>query len=213
MDQLQLAKHLISRAATVAWDFDGVVADTEPVQAASFDAVLRRHGVSVSGDFFQEFLGKSEYEIWLILRARYEISVTPEEMIAERSGLYLDRAASIGHAHYVSPLLATAAASGAVSVIVSSGSAMHIRYLLDAYGLAESFASLYCLGSPQDLDLPDKSSRLRYVAKHLPSPQVILEDNPEYLALAKTLGMTTIAVWHGMTRLNSREDYDAYLQH
>ena len=213
MNQLQLAKHLISQAATVAWDFDGVIADTEPVQAASFAALLAKYDISVSTDFFLEFLGRSERETWRTLKARHGLPKTLDELTMERSKLYLDQAARLSHAHYVSPLLAAAAASGAVSVIVSSGSAMHIRHLLRAFGLTGSFAALYCLGSPQDIDLPDKESRIHYIAGHWPAPQVILDDNPEYLALARSLGMITIAVWHGMTRLGSYREYHACLRH
>lgn len=45
------------------WDFDGVIGDTEPVQAQAYREMLSERGIAVEGNFFDDLTGRSEHEI------------------------------------------------------------------------------------------------------------------------------------------------------
>jgi phosphoglycolate phosphatase-like HAD superfamily hydrolase len=213
MDQLQLAERLVAKATTIVWDFDGVIADTEPVQAASFAAVLEAHGIQPPENFFSKFLGRSEREIWLALRAQYGLRTSVEALTASRSDLYLANASRLSPAPYVAPLLSAAKESGSVSLIVSSGTVDHIEHLLQAFQLQHAFIGIYCIGSPRDVDLSDKASRLQHIASGWSRPQVLLEDNFTYLALGTALQMRAIAVMHSMSPIDLSTHYEICLRH
>jgi beta-phosphoglucomutase-like phosphatase (HAD superfamily) len=194
---------LVRGSAVVLWDFDGVVANTEPVQGRSFAIVLRSKGKRPDPDFFEGFTGMQEKEIWQALRGRFALADSVEDLAAERSKVYLALAGShLRPAPYVRPITAQAISYGRDNVIVSSGSYRNIGHLLRHWGLEEVFAGVLCHGSPESDGLADKYQRLESALERYPGPALLIEDSTKYLDWAKRRGLRTIGVRHELNDLS-----------
>ena len=64
----------MTTASSVVWDFDGVVADTEPVQAAAYEATLERFSIQPERRWFNNWVGTPEHRIWAGLREQFGLS-------------------------------------------------------------------------------------------------------------------------------------------
>lgn len=191
----QLA-NLIDNCSTLIWDFDGVIADTEPVQARAFELLLRRRGFDVPDEFFRELIGSSEPDVWCALKDRFRFNDDIPSLIAERSPIYLEHARTLSVAPYVRPMLARAMANSATCVIASSGRYAHIGALLEHFQLLTFFREVYCNEGSNGPELPTKLARLAYAVEKWNGPFALIEDNAHYLASGASMGMATIAVQH-----------------
>ncbi|WP_378676350.1 HAD family hydrolase [Nocardia sp. GCM10030253] len=202
---------LVASASTLVWDFDGVVADTEPVQKQAFTEILKRRGITPAPDYFKQFIGKSERDIWNVLAERFNISNSIDELIRERSSYYLQRAQRLRPAPFVKPMLDAARENGGTSIIVSSGSYRHIGALLEAWALRDRFASVLCSGSP-DVESPSpKRELLQGVLARSSPPVLLIEDNEEYLTIGSRAGATTVAVGHSLNLIDASQKWDFVL--
>jgi beta-phosphoglucomutase-like phosphatase (HAD superfamily) len=198
---------LLRGVAMLLWDFDGVIADTEPVQEASYRVVMAESGAVPEAGFFTMLLGKSEPEIWRSLRARYGLSATVEELMARRADVYLPRAMlTIKPNAFVRPVLGYCDNHGIRSMIVSSGGFMNISRLLAHWELTTQFSDVYCRASPYHPDLTTKQDRIRHAIDSNAGPAAIIEDSPAVLAMAREMGLRTIGV---RSDFNHTSDLDA----
>ncbi len=195
------------RCATIVWDFDGVVADTEPVQRAAFAEVLATVGVEPSEDFFDEFVGRPEERIWLELIERYSLRATSiRDLMESRSAIYMRGARKLEPAWYVKPLLKFANRRMKPNIVVSSGRARHVSTLLEHWRILNEYDAVFCNGWPEYPRFPTKIARLEYVASSFERPFMVLEDNAMYLRHADAMGMQTVAVQHSMNRRDVHSD-------
>jgi len=67
----------------VIFDMDGVLVDTEPINQRAQDAVLARHGVSLSDGEYARLIGLSNGATWRWLIERFGLPETPAEMAAD----------------------------------------------------------------------------------------------------------------------------------
>jgi len=159
----------------VVWDFDGVVADTEPVQTRAYEVVLADLGVDVPGGWFTEWVGTPEAGIWAGVRERYGVSLPVDELVAARAGVYSELAAKLVPAWFVAPVLALPVCH----TIVSAGNHSQIVPLQQRWGIADAFAEVLATGSPRVPAGQPKLERLREATKE---PGCILfEDSSRYL--------------------------------
>jgi len=181
--------------ALVVWDFDGVIADTEPLHAASYWHVLQTRGYRPSTGFFDDLIGRTEAEIWNILAlqgAPVDTAAT-RALMAERQSWFLARALKDLRPTWVARALVPAAARTARGqVIVSNGEPSTLTVLLRHWGLDR----LQLL--PRPSESRDKASVLEQLCADL--PVLLIEDNPGYLRLGRSLGAFTVAVRHDFNR-------------
>lgn len=190
---LQLIPHIVEDA-TIMWDFDGVIADTEPIQAASYRALLKERGYELADDFFEDLIGKTETKIWETLIAR-GAPVLEEEVPSftfRRGELVLDMCKKyLTPNWFVHDLVHFFGKYSYDQVIVSNGIPEHILVLLEMWGLGDM------------IRFPSKEERgtgKAQLMKHLTSrgKTVSLEDNLGYLEAATDLGAYPLAVKHSM---------------
>ena len=122
-----------ARAAFV--DFDGVVADTEPLHARSYEILLREHGVLFDPSDFTRYVGNPAVVILSMMNNDFGISLHPETAADRRSEIFLDLLANThltpnGEVVAVVEYLHT---RGRRSVILSSQRHKIITMLLTAY--------------------------------------------------------------------------------
>lgn len=177
---------LVATASAVVWDFDGVVADTEPVQAAAYEAVLAGLGVEASPGWFARWVGTPEPGIWEGLREQFALRSTVAELTACRAVAYGELSRGLSPAWFVAETLAVPCPHR----IVSAGNHRQIVALLELWGLREAFSSISATGSP-GADSRPKEGRLRSA---LGAGVVLFEDSSRYLALAR--GHRRVGVQH-----------------
>lgn len=204
---------LIEDASTVFWDFDGVVADTEPMQAQTFVDVLTELGYEPTTEFFLEFVGRPEAETWSTLIDRLRLPDSVDSLTARRSDLYLARAATVRAAWYVPELLERARQTGSTCVIVSSGNFHHITALLEQMGLSDHFVEISAFIGSDGARGTSKALRLEQLADVYPGPHVLIDDSVTYVDHGRTLGMQTVLVRHGMSVESDKSSSGPVLWH
>ena len=176
------------------WDFDGVLADTEPLHAESYRAMLEDRGFAVAPDFFEELVGHTEAWIWDRL-AELNPSLgesTKELLVEERRVRFLEAALIALTPSWISVDLIPAFDRVAVSqTVVSNGDPDVIATLLANWGLADR------LEVARRSEGEDKRSLLVQKCR---VPALVVEDSAEFLALARSLGAATIGVVHEYNR-------------
>jgi phosphoglycolate phosphatase-like HAD superfamily hydrolase len=181
------------------WDFDGVIADTEPVQREAYLVMLRDRGVEPASDFFGQCIGKTEREIWRHLCDRYALTESPDVLRDERIMLFLSMALRrLTPSPLAAGLLPVLRARGIRQVIVSSGNIEVLGCLLQEWKIRDYFDDV--LGWSLNTI---STKRERFVTTLASGRGLVLEDNLEYLAFARSIGAATIGVRHSLNQLPS----------
>lgn len=176
--------------ARILWDFDGVVAHTEPLHEDSFRELARRRGCHLSDDFFIDLVGNTEYWIWCRLIERgfpADISQIPD-LHFERSAV-VSEAASRGlePSWVASRLIPALSKVAAQQTVISNGNPDLIEDLLNLWGLAKN-VDVARRGPTEDKEAIFRASCLL--------PCVVLEDSDHYLKIGRELGAFTVGVRH-----------------
>ncbi len=190
------ARHLADRlqqeaaGGRVIWDFDGVVAHTEPLHEASYRELAERRGHSFGSDFFGDLVGHTEQWIWERVIAegfpasRDDISALHRERGEVVAASALNNLRPSWLAARLMPALTDTATE---QVVVSNGDPELITATLAAWEL-DSFVRV-----ARRYDGRDKEALFRDLCV---PPCVVLEDSDAYLALGAELGAFTVGVRH-----------------
>jgi len=185
---------------TVIWDFDCVVADTEPLQEKSYRELLKDRGYDQTNDLFSDLIGHTESEIWEVLRSRgFSISETNDQLIRERRNVFLRLAiATLTPSWLALDLLPTLASVASRQLVVSNGDPETIRVLLEEWRLSAYFEPLQYYNP--DLPVPAQQPKQERLEELLSAGRsVMFEDNSSYLEQARKLGAFCVAVRHSMS--------------
>ena len=186
-------ERIVPRGATIMWDFDGVVADTEPIHERSYRELLQPHGIELPQGYFAEMIGRTEPEIWERLTDAHPMIAAVDSrrgLIEARQDWILDEAAdSLRPAWFTGPALQWLASRGHRSVVVSNGRPATIGTLLAVWDL--------------DIDMPSEAEsqlgKAGLVAQLCSAgPAVVIEDNGGYLKTAVASGAVGIGVRHAL---------------
>ncbi len=189
--------------AVAVWDFDGVIGDTEPTQAATYRRILADLGIVTPDDFFDDLAGRSEPEIWTSLQRRYgfggDITALREKRVALVTPLL---AAQIAPNWFVRCGLRCLSRAGTSSVIISSGNQEVVDHYLSVWRLAALFDDVSATsGKRRD---PPKRERLRSAIEGVRA--LVIEDSAEYLRFVAGLGAATIGVGHTLDEMPGSTD-------
>jgi beta-phosphoglucomutase len=205
--------------AAVVFDFDGVLADSEPVHLQVFQVVLAQIGVTLTDEeYYAQYLGYSDRDAFAhVLRDR-GVSIDDaqlETLLDTKKRLFPE---AIGdHALYPGAADCIARVAAAVPVAIASGALRHeIELILDRSGLRARFPIIVAAGeTPQSKPAPDPYARafelLReggaIAASARPADVVAIEDSEWGLQSARGAGLRTIGVLTSYTadRLPSAE--------
>jgi phosphoglycolate phosphatase-like HAD superfamily hydrolase len=191
----------VEAADTVFYDFDGVLADSEPVHLRSYGEVIAARGGRLDEAAFRALIGRKEREIWPALTGEAAgvdelVDARAQRFLAivERDGMPLDRRAA--------DMLARGSGE---RVVLSSGNPAIVAPMLEAWGVVDRFSEVHALG-----DSPaDKADELRRLVEERRARGawrgVLVEDSPRMLRTGRALGLLTVGVVHS---LNRREDVE-----
>ena len=206
--------------AAVIFDFDGVLADSEPVHLHVFQTVLDQIGITLTAEeYYAKYLGYSDRDAFIhVLRDR-DHDVGEAELAAlleTKTGLFPQ---AIGeHALYAGAAACVARIGAAVPIAIASGALRHeIELILDRSGLREQFPLIVAAGeTPRSKPAPDPYARAFELlcerstlgSDVVAADVVAIEDSEWGLQSARGAGLRTMAVLTSYTRehLPSAED-------
>ena len=181
----------------VLWDFDGVVVDSEPVQAQTYREILTALGHIPAADFFDDLTGRTEAEIWAVLINAFGLQEGAKELREERLALVTERLVHSPPNWFLTPLLEGLERRGVVSRIVSSGNESVISRYLGEWNLSERFRDVSAAAA--DGSIEAKQDRIDNALAGTALAMVI-EDSSRYLAFARSRGAVTLAVRHSLNQ-------------
>ena len=206
--------------AAVIFDFDGVLADSEPVHLHVFQTVLDQIGITLTAEeYYAKYLGYSDRDAFIhVLRDRgHDVGEAELAALLEtKTGLFPQ---AIGeHALYAGAAACVARIGAAVPIAIASGALRHeIELILDRSGLREQFPLIVAAGeTPRSKPAPDPYARAFELlcerstlgSDVVAADVVAIEDSEWGLQSARGAGLRTMAVLTSYTRehLPSAED-------
>jgi len=191
----------------VIFDFDGVIADTEPLHYRSTNEVLGRYGLEVSKEeFYGNYLGYSDHDFFEIFKNRYSdsfASVEVEDLMEQKSKSHLAIIRGQdwvikGIPEFIQSLLS----NNLPIAICSGGRRNEIEQILLKGSLLKFFdmivsADEVAVGKPdpQGFLLALQMLTLNHPGRSIEADDcVVIEDSRWGIEAAKKAGMHTIAV-------------------
>ncbi len=201
----------------VIFDFDGVIADTEPLHFAAFRKVLAEIGVALTeADYYANYLGyddKGCFAAALTANGRPAPPATVADLVARKAGAYMEH---IRRHLVVFPgvreLVRGAAAR--YRLAIASGALRHeIEFILEQAGIRKEFAQIT---SAEDVTRgkPDPEGFLHALAslnRERPAEPLaaadclVIEDSIPGIRAARAAGMKVLAVANTHTIQDLRE--------
>jgi beta-phosphoglucomutase-like phosphatase (HAD superfamily) len=182
------------------WDFDGVIADSEPLHRETYRRMLVDLGYHPPDDFFAGLIGRNEGEIWRCLASTYGFKADAAVLRNQRMARFRNEAGTwLKPTWFVTPLLHLFRHRGIRQAIVSSGNIELLHELLRSWKIDEYFVRIYGW-SPNGRTSVDKS---RVLADLLRENErcLVIEDDAAYLRMARSFGARTIGIRHGLNQL------------
>ena len=198
--------------AGVIFDFDGVLADSEPVHLYVFQAVLDQIGITLSAEeYYAQYLGYSDRDAFVHVlrdRGRTVSDAELDALLDTKKGLFPQ---AIGdHALYPGAAECIAAVAARVPVAIASGALRpEIELILERSGLKAQFPIIVAAGeTPRSKPHPDPYARAfellqgdrRFRSGATASEVVAIEDSEWGLQSARGAGLRTMAVLTSYTR-------------
>lgn len=190
----------------VVFDFDGVIADSEPLHLAAFRRALEPRAIAVSdADYYDRYVGFDDRDGFRAILADRSVAAddaTIEALCRAKARAFAELAAAESEPFAgVRELVVGLAAAPPVPLAIASG-ALHVEVdtLLVRFGL-DGFFEAVIAADDVAASKPDPESYRAALAalarRHGPLDParcVAIEDTPTGLAAARAAGMRTLAV-------------------
>lgn len=186
----------MSRIHAVVFDLDGLLVDSEPLQAWAWHEYVRRFGTEMTPAVLHRMLGLRAVDAVQIAVELLGLPVDPATALAERDALFL---AAVPGAIHPRPgaveLLAVLRERRVPVALATSGHRRYVDLALASAGLTGAFdaevtAELVTRGKPH----PDVYLRAAELLGQTPGCCLALEDAPNGVLAAKAAGMWCFAV-------------------
>lgn len=193
------------RADAVVFDFDGVLADSEPLHLRVYQELLALEGITLPpAEYYSRYLGFDDVGVFEALARDKGLRIENgrlDELIARKTTLFQRRAAA-QHVLFPGAAAAVQAISAHCPVAIASGALRaDIETILRTTQLASIFSVIVAAGeTPEGKPAPDPYTRaLALLADHhrtavRPDRAVAVEDSHWGLESARAAGLRTIAV-------------------
>jgi beta-phosphoglucomutase len=189
----------------IVFDFDGVIANSEPLHLLAFQQALAEDGVELSAtDYYSRYLGYDDVGMFEALgrdRGMSMQSARVAELVARKGDRMQDLMRS-GSVLFPGALEFIRAAAAAVPIAIASGALRHeIDEIIDAAGVADLFAAIVAAGdtpeskpSPAPYRLAFEQLRERTGRALDPRRSVAIEDSRWGLESARGAGLRLVGV-------------------
>jgi len=185
----------------VVFDFDGVLADSEPLHLASLQEVLSALGITLTREeYYTNYLGYSDEEVFRRMAARQRWALGEAQLaalVAHKSAVFNDAHAA-GGMMYPGAAECVERLANVFPLGIASGALRHeIDEVLAGAGLAHHFRFIVAAGdTPHSKPAPDPYRRAAELHGLPPSACVAIEDSRWGIQSAKAAGMTCVGITH-----------------
>jgi beta-phosphoglucomutase len=143
----------------IIFDFDGVIADSEPLHLRAFQQTLRAEGIELSAaDYFSRYLGFDDVGLLQALATDRGITMTEQESrhLVERKGAELQRMLHDDHVLFPGAVDFIRSAASEVPIAIASGALRpEIVDIITAAGIGDLFTAIVASGdTPQSKPSP-----------------------------------------------------------
>jgi beta-phosphoglucomutase len=203
----------------VIFDFDGVIADSEPSHFAATNKVLEQFGVQLDKDqYYTSYLGYTDTEMFEAIRDKFELNIdAPQiEMLIDQKGIFFEQI--IKHAEHLIegiPQFIKMLNTGGMKIGIYSGASRDdIDLMLEDSGFADCFDVIVCADDVEK-GKPDPEGYLKalelinkkYKSEIKPAQCIVIEDSQWGIVAAKKAGMKIIGITNSYPA-NELEDAD-----
>ncbi len=184
---------ILSKKDVFLMDFDGTIADTEPLNFLTLKTLLKRDGLEFTDEHFRQMVGKSAFEYLDLINKIFGTHYTTEN----EGKLYIDTFKEIAHTHalpvfkYIGELLQTF--PNKRKIILSNQSDSVIRDILSNCGIVDEFENIVSCFVKQ-IKKQDYYLNTKEFLNAEPDKIVLFEDSQRYIDNGKSAGFTTIGV-------------------
>jgi HAD superfamily hydrolase (TIGR01509 family) len=186
----------------VIFDLDGVLIDSEPLHAMADNQLLIDSGIIAPDNYFDRFVGLSNWDMWTEIKREYNIALSNEELMELQMPMKLKllKEMDFEPVRGVTGLLEELKKRGVPMAIASSSPRLFIENVIQKIGVAEYFT--ICISgeevehSKPEPDIFLKAAELLNVN---PLACAVIEDSASGTVAAKRAGMKCI----GYRNLNS----------
>lgn len=189
----------------IVFDFDGVIANSEPLHLLAFQQALAEDGVELSAtDYYSRYLGYDDVGMFEALgrdRGMAMQSARVADLVVRKGDRMQDLMRS-GSVLFPGALEFIREAAAAVPIAIASGALRHeIDEIIDAAGVADLFATIVAAGdtpeskpSPAPYRLAFEQLRERTGRALDPRRSVAIEDSRWGLESARGAGLRLVGV-------------------
>jgi beta-phosphoglucomutase-like phosphatase (HAD superfamily) len=189
----------------IVFDFDGVIANSEPLHYRAFRDVLGRSGVSFpEKDYYERYLGYDDLGVFRAVCGDRNLSWTAEDLAAfvRAKAETIERLEQDGSILFPGASAAIRRAAARLPLAIASGAlGAEIRRVLEREGLAACFHAIVAAeDTPVSKPAADPYQRaVALLSEGASSPVrptecVAIEDSPWGLQSAKAAGLRTVGV-------------------
>ena len=192
------------------FDFDGVLADSEPLHLRVYQEILEPHGIHLDqATYCAKYLGFDDEGAFQQIAADNKLLLGDEEieMLIEEKSRRFQQLVSSRNVLYPGAVSCVGRLGVAWPLGIASGALRdEIELMLRGAGLLEAFRFIVSAGDT-DLTKPAPDPYLRAAELHgvPPSACVAIEDSHWGLVSARAAGMRTIAITHTYPRASLTE--------
>ncbi|MYU10411.1 HAD hydrolase-like protein [Streptomyces sp. SID8361] len=177
-------------ATSVIWDFDGVLAETEPLHEASYAKVAASRGMTLHANWYLPLIGNTEEHNWMTLIAaglQADGNDLPK-LAAQRRKVFASLTSQRLQPTWLAASLIPAFAQlGYIQRIVSNGDLTLIRTAVKEWRVAKMV---------EVVDRARAIDKLTLLLEHAGPGVVTFDDTDRYIEAAKTAGAYTVGVRH-----------------
>jgi HAD superfamily hydrolase (TIGR01509 family) len=195
----------MTQLQAIVFDFDGVIADSEPLHLRAYQQVLAEEGVELTrAEYFSRYLGFDDIGLLEALAADRGIPMPRARLdtLVERKGRKLQALMQADTVLFPGAKAFIEAAAAAVPIAIASGALRHeIDEVLDAAGLAGRFAAIVASGDTPESKPSPAPYRLAFgrLREHSgldldPRRCVAIEDSRWGLESARGAGLRCVGV-------------------
>ena len=196
---------MTSALQAIVFDFDGVIADSEPLHLTAFQRALAEEGVTLSGeDYYSRYLGYDDVGMFEAVARDRGIAMTDRHVTAlvARKGAMLQELLQNGAILFPGAVEFIRSAAHAVPIAIASGAMRHeILEVVEAAGMSELFVTIVAAGdtpeskpSPAPYLLAFEQLRSKTGRDLDPRRCVAIEDSKWGLESARGAGLRCVGV-------------------
>jgi beta-phosphoglucomutase len=185
----------------IVFDFDGVLADSEPLHLRSYQEVLASLGVTLTReDYYAHYLGYDDEGVFTNFAAAhgFELDAGRLELLIAEKGRVYDMIIASGDVLYPGAGSCVAQMAAAFPLGIASGALRHeIEAVLSGAGMDRHFRFIVASGdTAESKPAPDPYRRAAELHGHAPHECLAIEDSRWGIESARAAGLRCIAITH-----------------